>query len=167
MTPRSSPSSVDRLHPRRGQADHVEGAHEVDPDHPLEVLERQRARLADDLARGGDARAADDDAQRTEAGRDVHGRLHLCGVGDIRGHEGGADPVGLCRAVRTRQVDDDDLGSRRAQGGRGGEAEPGCAAGDECDRAADVHQCSLSPRQSRSMIVALAMPAPSHMVCRP
>ena len=43
------------------------------------------------------------------------------------------------RARRGRQVEQDDLRAGRDEASRGGQPEPGCAAGDECDASCDLH----------------------------
>ena len=76
-----------RRHRGSGQADDVEGAHEVDLDDPVEALQRQHAVAAQDLAGGGDPGAVDHDPQRAEGDGGVDGGLHLVFAGDIGGNE--------------------------------------------------------------------------------
>src|SRR5690606_29906904 len=49
-------------HPRRGEADHVEGADQVDRDHAGEGVEREGAVAADGAPRRADAGTIDEDA---------------------------------------------------------------------------------------------------------
>ncbi len=74
-------------HRGRGQADDVEGAHEVDLDDAVEGLQRQHAVPAQHLAGGGDPGAVDHDPQRTEGDGGVDGGLHLDLAGDVGGNE--------------------------------------------------------------------------------
>src|SRR5207248_1991532 len=71
-------------HPRRRHADRVEGPDEIDADHALELLERQRAVASYRAAGGGDARAVHEDMQAAEAlNRALDCLGHLVAVRDI------------------------------------------------------------------------------------
>ena len=68
MTPRSPPASgSSSLGAGGDQADHVEGADQIDLDHLAEHVERVRSVLADRLQRDRDAGAVDQDARRRRA----------------------------------------------------------------------------------------------------
>src|SRR5690606_25771711 len=85
--------------------------------------------------------AMDHCAEIAKLGRGIDGTLHLCLVGHVRSHKLGrrADFLGDCCPVRGRQVDDYDLRAFRNESLGAGTAEAGCAPGDECDNAFDVH----------------------------
>src|SRR5699024_900644 len=97
----------------------------------------------DELARCGDSRAVDDDAQGAEAGGRVDGRLHLFLVRDVRGDEV-RGLVEFGRSLLTRlgvEVDHDDLGTGGQETIGGGSAESAGSAGDERDCVLQVHGC--------------------------
>ena len=69
-------------------------------------------------------------------------------------------PVGL-------QVGDDDVGAARVQRPHRAFAEARRAAGDDERAGLQIHDLALPRFQIRSMIVAVAMPCPMHIVCEP
>ncbi len=121
------------LHSRRGEAQDVEGADEVDHDHPLEVLEGQRAGSSQDPARCDDARAVDSRAERAKLLSLGHGGGDLLRIGNVGRNElGPSAELPRCgRAARRGQVDDDDAHPVGAQRAGGREPEAGGAPGDE------------------------------------
>jgi len=127
-------------HRRGGEAHHVEGADEVDLDHPAELGERHRAVAPDDPRRRADAGAVDDDARRADGLRGpAQRRLH----GLRRGHVAGeADPPELA-AHRLRalgvQVEHGDPGALAREPPRRRRPEPGGPARHQRRRIVQPH----------------------------
>ena len=118
-------------HRRGREAQHVEGADQVDRDRDPERLELVRAALAGDLLGPADARAADGDAEVVAGGGDRG--LDLLGLGDVAARRSVAPSSSASAspfsALRSAIVT---FAPARAQPPRGRRAEPGGAAGDEC-----------------------------------
>ena len=164
--------AVDRLvggHPRRGLAEHVEGADQVDPDDLLVEREVAGVALLVHHPHGAAApRAVHEGAQRGElvGGRD--GRRDRLGVGDVRGDEAGlaAELGGHLGAGRRGQVDEDRRHALLDEAAGGGQGEPGGPARDDGGPGCDVHAQFL-PAERFSITSALAIPPASHIVCSP
>ncbi len=133
MTPRS-PFVVGlvRVHARRREPQHVEGADQVDLDDLAERLEVVRRAVSVDRAFGPtDARAVDARAQRRDLGRGGDRRGDLGLVGDIGLGERAVQLLGDDLALGHVAVDDHDVGALGGEPPSRGFAHPGGAAGDE------------------------------------
>ena len=121
---------------RGGEADHIEGADEVDVDGSCERVEAMRTFAADDFFGGCNAGAVDEPVQMAEgAEREIDGGLGVAFAGDISEREAGgrAQLGGESFAGCAIDVGDDDGGAFSDEQPRRGRAEPRCAAGDEKD----------------------------------
>ena len=132
---------IDRAHVRRGQADRVEGADQVDADCALERVQLQRAVAADDAAGGADARAVDQDARgpvRRFGCR--HRRFGRGGVGHVAADRDPADRGGVCLRGGVIDIEQGDLAAARRQQRRGCRAKAGAPAGDNCRMSVEIHR---------------------------
>jgi hypothetical protein len=122
-------------------------------------------RCTDEHAVAHDAGVIDDHLHVAEPGhRGVHDRLRAGHAGDVVavGQRLGADFCGDGFGGLALDVVDDDIGALGGVGQRVLAAQTRAGAGDDDGTVvADAHDYSLS------MIVTLATPPPSHMVCRP
>src|SRR6185312_4832505 len=109
-----------------GQPDDVERADEVDGHDLLEGGQGQDPIASEDLARGGDAGAVDQQAQRGQCGGGLDGGADLVLVGDVRTGGGG-------------QVEQDHVGPGVVEFPGGGGTQAGRATGDEGRGPGDLH----------------------------
>jgi hypothetical protein len=129
-------------HLRRGEAQRVERADQVDADDDLERLELVGAALADRPLGPADARAVHRDAQLArQLGGGVDGGLDLVGLRHVGLDEldAGAQLGGQRVALLGVDVGDGDLGALGVQAPRGRLTQPGGAADDQCSCSLDVH----------------------------
>jgi hypothetical protein len=139
---------------KRGEADYVEGADQVDLDHLGEHAEVVRAVLGDGTGGAADAGAVHRDPRSAELLD--HGLDRGLGAGGIRHvglDEDSADLPGLLLAELFLQIEDRDLGACRRQRRRRGAAQSRCAAGDDGGLPLDVHSVLLG-------CAAFSMPPP-------
>ena len=114
-------------------ADHVEGADEVDRDDLLEHTEVVWIAFpVDGALRPADTGAVGHQTKRPVGGRGFDGRLHRLGVGDIGVHVRGPEVGGHGLALLVLEIGDGDRRAERGQVAGGRLAESGGAAGDEC-----------------------------------
>ncbi|MCY1534263.1 hypothetical protein D9M68_696270 [compost metagenome] len=130
-----------------GQAQHVEGADQVDVDDAGEALQAVHALAAEDLLRRADACAVDQSVHRAEGvQRGLHGFVAVRFAGHVGAHETRLRLTQLGRQGRADfavDVGDHHLAARLHQDSRGGRAEPRTAAGDDEYLVVDTHCCSL------------------------
>ena len=157
-------------HGGRGQADDVEGAHEVDLDDAVEALQRQHAVAAQDLAWRRDPGAVDHDPQRAEGCGGVDGGLHLASFVTSAGtktallaasvrfpapgppRSPGLRPVSVRRRRRPRRSPAGPRGPprrRRRTGAWPCGSQAGGPARDQRDCTLDVHASSLMWNRTR------------------
>ena len=122
MTPRSSPTRFGLGDALGGQPQHVEGADQVDPDHLLEPVQRERAVLGQRLDGVADAGAVDVDAQRAQRLGHVERAADASLIGDIGLDEAGAIAQ-LANGVFAPEVDHHHLRARVQQPLGGGQAQ--------------------------------------------
>ena len=117
MTPRSPSIGFELAHLRSHEADHVEGADQVDPDHLLEVGERMGPITADDPFGDADSGAIDQNPRRPVRRRGL-GDCRAGGrfVGDVADNRRAADRLG--RLLRRRRVEIEDRDPRSLGGER-------------------------------------------------
>ena len=127
---------------RGGEADHIEGADEIDVDGARKGVEAMRTVAADDSLGGSDSGAVDESVQMAKgAEREIDGGLGVVLAGDVGEGEagGGAELGGQGFAGCAIGVGDDDGGAFSDEHPRGGCTEPRCAAGYEEDVVRDLH----------------------------
>ncbi len=132
------------LHVGGDEPHHVEGADQVDLDHPLEIGQRHGAVATDDALGRPHARTVDEDARHavrrarlTQRGDGCVGAGHVTADGnatDLLRHRLGAVEI---------DVEAGDLGARRRQLRRGRGPKPRSAAGDDGGVSLDIHNQSL------------------------
>ena len=147
-----------------GEPHGVEGADQVDVDHPDEILERLRPVAADDALGRTDAGTIDENARRPLlVARLRNGGRGLVGVRDVAADGDGADlRRRLPRGVDI-DVEDRDLGAGRCELHRGRAAEAGAAAGHERCVSSGMHGISSELRAEGELRIATyyAVPAPA------
>ena len=152
MTPRSPSVSAGSLrHLGGGEAHHVEGADEIDLDHPGEFLQGQRAVPAEDAAGNEDAGDIDQDAGGTMGlGRGGHRGLAAGGARDVAFQPQPADLLGHGLGPLAVQVENRDLRPRFCQMPRHIGADARAPAGDDGRLALDLHSQLLCPKRRSS-----------------
>ena len=145
MTPRSA-SGLDRLglgDALGGQPDHVERADQVDLDDSSEVVERERAVLAQRLDRVADAGAVDDDPHRAQRFGGVERRDDRSLISDV-GLGEGRPLAEFGDRLLAPDVQNNHLRTGVQQALGGGQAKPGGATGDDGYGVLDLHWLSSS-----------------------
>ena len=140
-------------HGRGGEAEHVEGADQVDPDDGLEGHEVVRPAAAGDLLSPARAGAAHADAQPAAGLRGLLGRgLDLVLVADVGVHEGRAVAELVGQRLPALVVDVGDGHARAAvvQPADGRLAEPRRPASDKRSTSLDFHGAEPYPSTGRS-----------------
>ena len=160
MMPRSSSVSGSSLaHRRRSEPHRVERADQVDAHHAVEIGKRHRPLAADDALRRADAGAVDEDARRAVVGGGLGDRrLGAGAVGDVAVN---GDAVDVDRGLGGDllvDVEERHLGAGLSQHARGGGAEAGASAGNECCVSANIHDqlpCAAAmPERPATMTLA-------------
>ena len=153
-------------HRRRGLGEHVERPDQVHVDDEGELVERERVVLAIDGTPGeAEPRRVHQRSQRTHVGRGGDRFLGVLDLGDVALHEEAVELGGQRLALLFLEVGDHDTRSRFGEKASRGFADSRRTAGDDGGASFEVHTGHQAP--ILSMMVALAMPPPSHMVWRP
>ena len=138
-------------HRHRGQPQHVERAHQVDVDHPVEQAEVMRPGIpVDDPGAPADAGAVHHDPQWPQRSRLLHGRPHVGIVCHVCGHESADAGLREFLARRPVGVHQHQLGPGRAQPLGGRPAQPRRGPGNQGHRTIDMH--GSGRRHSRTYV---------------
>jgi 3-oxoacyl-[acyl-carrier-protein] synthase III len=138
-------------HRHRGQPQHVERAHQVDVDHPVEQAEVVRLGVpVDDPGAPADAGAVHHDPQWPQRNRLLHGRAHVGILCHVCGHESADAGPREFLARRPVGVHQHQRGPGRVQPLGGRPAQPRRGPGNQGHRTIDMH--GSGRRHSRTYV---------------
>eukprot|EP01022_Parablepharisma_sp_SALTPOND_P035227 TRINITY_DN945_c0_g1_i1.p1 TRINITY_DN945_c0_g1~~TRINITY_DN945_c0_g1_i1.p1 ORF type:complete len:1221 (+),score=475.85 TRINITY_DN945_c0_g1_i1:429-4091(+) len=151
------------------QADHVEGADQVDVDDAAEVVQRDGAAiLAHHAAGAADAGAVDQDARHAIGCLGgLQGRFHGGGVGDVAAGGVAFQFIGQCLGGIHVDVQDGNTGAGPYQLAYGFGTEAGGAAGDQRGLSLQLHEGIPCRFSGRPRGFPAAGQCPGHRRCRP
>ena len=129
------------------QPQHVEGADQVDPDHPVEIGQRHRAVAADHALGNADAGAIDQHPRRTMGfGRLRDGGFRGSCIGYVADDRRALDLGGDALGEFGVEIAHRNLRALRGQPARGRSTQSRRAAGDDCGHILQLHDFLLRNR---------------------